>query len=42
MLFRINFMFIMFKDYFISTKPFMDTPLTVSQISIIFTYMITH
>jgi len=42
MLFRINFMFIMFKDYSISTKPFMDTPLTVSQISIIFTYMITH
>jgi len=32
----------MFKDYSISIRPFIDTPLTDSQIPIILTYMTTH
>jgi len=42
MLFWINIMFIMFENYFISIGPFINTPSTASQISIILVYTITH
>jgi hypothetical protein len=32
----------MFEDYFISIKPFIDTPSTISRISNILAYTTTH
>jgi hypothetical protein len=42
MLSQINFTLTMFEDYFISIRPFINTPLITSRISIILVYMIIH
>jgi hypothetical protein len=42
MLSQINLTPTMFEDYFISIGPFIDTPSTVSRISITFAYKIIH
>jgi hypothetical protein len=42
MLFQIDLTLTMFEDYSISIRPFINTPSTISRISIIFAYTITH
>jgi hypothetical protein len=42
MLSQINLTITMFEAYFISIRPFIDTPSTTSQILIIFTYITSH
>jgi hypothetical protein len=42
MLFQINFTLIMFEDYSIYIRPFINTPSIASRISIILVYMTIH
>jgi len=42
MLSQINLTLTMFEDYSISIRPFLNTPLIISQISNILIYTITH